>query len=272
MRLKDFLKGKLTKKEYDVFPTSFDIIGDVAIFNEIPKELSKKEKLIAASLLKLNTNIKVVCKKIRNYSGKYRTLKLKIISGETRKETTYIENGCRFLLDVEKVYFSPRLGNERMRISDLVKRNENVLVMFSGCGPYTVQIAKKASRVTAIEANPVAHKYALINLKLNKISNAEVIKGDVKNIIPKLRQKYDRIIMPLPKESMKYLKEALSVSKKGTIIHLYSFAKEDEFKDSENSIISICKKHGKRCEILRIVRAGEYSPRTYRICVDFKVQ
>ncbi len=272
MRLKDYLKDRLTKKEYDIFPTSFDIIGDIAIFNEIPEELSKKEKLIARSLMELYRNLKVVCKKVGKYSGKYRTMKLKIIGGEKRKETLYLENGSRFLLDVEKVYFSPRLGTERKRISDLVKKNENVLVMFSGCGPYTIQIAKKASKVTAIEANPVAHKYALKNLELNKIRNAEVLKGDVKNIVPKLKEKFDRIVMPLPKTAEKYLKYAFDVSKRGTIIHFYSFAQENEFNEAKEELLKSCKAFKKNCKILRIVKAGEYSPRTYRICIDFRVQ
>ena len=269
MKLKDYIKNKLTKKEYEVFPTSFDIVGDIAIFAEIPKELIKKEKLVGNSLLKLYKNVKVVCKKVRKYSGKYRTPKLKIIAGENRKETIYIESGTRLMLDVEKVYFSPRLGNERQRIANLVKKNENVLIMFSGCGPYTCQISKKASKVTAVEVNPVAHKYALKNLELNKIKNAVALKGDVNKI--KLKDKFDRIVMPLPKTASSYLKKALSVAKKGAVIHFYTFAKESEFSNVKKELISKCKRLKKKCKIIRIVKAGEYSPRTYRICVDFKM-
>jgi len=272
LRLKDYLKGKLTKKEYELVPTSYDIVGDIAIFSEMPKELYKKEKLIADGLLKLHKNVKVVCKKVKKYSGKYRTPKLKIIGGENRKETTYIENGIRLMLDVEKVYFSPRLGNERQRIVNLVGKKESVLVMFSGCGPYTCQIAKKANKVTAIEVNPVAHKYALKNLVLNKIKNASVLKGDVKKIVPKLKEKFDRIIMPLPKDAGDFLKEAFSVSKKNAVIHFYTFAKESEFNDVKKELISKCEKLKKSCKIMRIVKAGEYSPRVYRICVDFRIQ
>jgi len=272
LRLKDYLKNRLTKKEFDIFPTSFDIVGDIAIFADLPKELNRKEKLIGNSLIKLNKNIKVVCKKIKKYSGKFRTSKLKIIAGEKRKETIYIENGCRFMLDVEKVYFSSRLGNERKRIANLVKPNENVLVMFSGCGPYTVQIAKKAKKVTAIEANPAAHKYALINLKLNKIKNAVVLNGDVKKMIPRLKEKFDRIVMPLPKTSMEYIKDALSASKKGTIIHIYAFSKDNNYEGVKKTIISECKQYGKRCRIIKIVKTGEYSPRVSRVCIDFAIQ
>ncbi len=272
MRLKDYLKDKLTKSEYEIFPTSFDVIGDIATFADLPKVLAKKEKLIGNSLMLLNKNIKVVCKKTGKYSGKYRTPKLKVIAGEKRKETNYVENGVRMVLDVEKVYFSPRLGNERKRIADLVKKDENVLVMFSGIGPYTIQMARKAKKVMAIESNPAAHKYASHNLRLNKITNAHLIKGDVKKVLPKLKEKFDRIIMPLPKSSMDFLKDALSVSKKGTIIHLYTFANEGGFNHVKKDVILNCKKYRKKCRIIRIVKTGEYSPRVSRMCVDFIIQ
>lgn len=272
MKLREYLRGKLTEKEFEMVPSSYDIVGDIAIFNEIPKGLVKKEKLLGNSLLELHKNIKVVCKKIGKYSGKYRTPKLKIIAGEKRKETIHVENGIKLMLDAEKVYFSARLGTERQRISSLVKSNEKVLVMFSGIGPYTIQIAKKARNVVGIEINPVAHKYALVNLKLNKIDNAVAIKGDVKRVVPKLKERFDRIIMPHPTDAMSYLKYAFSVSKKGTMIHIYSFAKDSEFDKTKQELLAECKKLKKKCGIMGLVKTGEYSPGRYRICIDFAVQ
>ena len=61
--MKELLKKDLTAKELAVLPTSFDIVGDILIFAEFPKELSKKEKLIGEKILKNYPNIKVVCKK-----------------------------------------------------------------------------------------------------------------------------------------------------------------------------------------------------------------
>ncbi len=271
MKLKEYLKGKISGKLLKFVPSSFDIVGDIAIFAEIPEKLSKKERFIGETVMKLHKNVHVVCKKIKKYSGKYRTPKLKIIAGEKRKETLYIENGCRFLLDVEKVYFSPRLGTERARIANQVANQENVLVLFSGCGPYTVQIAKKAKKVTAIEVNPIAHKYALENLELNKIKNATVLKGDAKKIIPKIKEKFDRIVMPLPKTAEDFLKNALSVAKKRCIIHIYTFGNEDEIKEKKDSIIKICKDNNRNCKILNIVKAGEYAPHVNRLCFDIQV-
>ena len=171
MKLKEALKGKLTEKQLSLVPSSFDVVGDIMIFADFPKGLVKKEKLIGNEILKLFKNIKVVCKKTKKYSGRYRLPKLKIIAGEKRKETVYRENNIQLKLNVEKVYFSARLSEERKRIFLQVKNEESVLVMFSGCGIYPITIAKnsKAKEIYGIEMNPIAHKYALENLKLNKI-------------------------------------------------------------------------------------------------------
>ena len=85
--LKEALKNKLTKKQLDLVPSSFDIVGDLAIFSDFPKGLRNKEKLVGRTLLELHKNIKVVLKKSKKYSGKFRTPELKIIAGEKRKET-----------------------------------------------------------------------------------------------------------------------------------------------------------------------------------------
>ena len=183
----DLLKDKLTRKELSLVPSSFDVIGDIIIL-ELKKELINKEKLIAETLLKLHKNIKTVVKKAGIHKGVYRTQKLKVLAGVNKKETIYKENNVKIKLDVEKVYFSPRLSSERKRIMNLVKPNESILVMFSGCGPYPLVLSKntKAKEIYGVEISPMAHKYALENLKLNKIKNVSLYCGDVKEILPKL--------------------------------------------------------------------------------------
>ena len=39
--------------------------------------------------------------------------------------------------------------------------------------------------------------------------------GDVRDVVPKLKKKFDRILMPLPKSAEEFLDIALSASKKG---------------------------------------------------------
>jgi|TARA_Y100000310_G_scaffold327327_1_gene393495 tRNA (guanine37-N1)-methyltransferase len=273
-RLKDLLRKKLMKKELAITPSSFDIVGNILIFSDFPKELSNKEKIIGNVILKNYKQIKAVFKKTKKYSGKYRTPKLKLLAGLQNKEAIHKENNVRSKLNVEKVYFSSRLSEERKRIFQQVKNNESVLVMFSGCAVYPLTIAKntKAKSIIGIEINPIAHKYALENLKLNKTNNIELLLGDVKKILPKINKKFSRIIMPLPKGAENFLNLALNKIKKNGNIHFYCFAEENKYDNITKIINKECKKKKKRCKILRITKCGQFSPRVYRTCVDFIIK
>ena len=270
--LKFYLKDKLTEKELELVPSSFDIVGDILMFSEFPKELAKKEKIIGQTILENYPHIKTVLKKTKRYSGKFRTPKLKVIAGEKRKETICRENKVFIKIDVEKVYFSPRMSSERNRIAELIKPNESVLVMFSGSGIYPLVIAKNTSckEVYGIEINPVAHKYALENIKKNKLDHKiRLFLGDVRKAMPKLNKKFARILMPLPKGGENFLDLAMRYAKKQGIVHFYDFLHEDEFYKAREKIQNACKKSKYRCKISRIVKCGQYSPRFYRICADF---
>ena len=263
------LKGlnKVSRNDMELIPSSYDVVGDIIIFNEFPKELKKKEKEIGNYMLSLHKNVKVVAVKTRKYYGKYRLPKIKIIAGEKRKETSYRENNIQLKLDVERCYFSVRLANERLRIAKLVKVNEDVLVMFSGVGIYPLVIAKNsdAREIYGIELNPVAHKYAEENKKLNKLWNIKFFKGDVKKIVPKINKKFVRIIMPLPKSSKNYLDLAKKMLKKNGIIHFYIFL-------HENDINKYMEKEIKNFKLLRYVKCGQYAPNVYRVCFDVQAK
>ncbi|MFH1332215.1 MAG: class I SAM-dependent methyltransferase family protein [archaeon] len=266
--LKEALKGKLSAKELALVPRSFDLVGDILIFSEL-KGLKKREKLIANAALDLFKQVKTVAVKSEKHAGLYRTKSVRIIGGAKNKVTTYKENNVVMKLNVESCYFSPRLATERLRIAKLVKPKESVLVMFSGIAPYPLVIAKnsKAREIYSVEINPEAHKYALENVKLNKLNNIFLFKGNVKSVLPKLKKKFDRIVMPLPRTGENYLPLALSVAKKNSMIHFYDF----EFEENIDKAVEKVRKHYKKCKILRVLKCGEYSPRKYRVVVDFKV-
>ena len=272
--LKYYLKNKLSKRELELVPTSFDVVGDILIFSEFPKELTKKEKIIGQTILENYHHIKTILKKTKKYSGKFRTPKLKVIAGENKKETIHKENNVFIKLNVEKVYFSQRMSSERKRITELVKPNESILVMFSGSGIYPLVIAKntKCKEVYGIEINPTAHKYALENIKKNKMENkVKLFLGDVRKIMPNINKKFERILMPLPKGGEDFLVLALKYTKNKGIIHFYDFMHEDEFYKAEEKVKYACKKSGKKYKILGTVKCGQYSPGFYRVCIDFSV-
>ena len=275
VKLKELLKGKLSENELALVPSSFDIVGDKIIFAGFPKELAKKQKIVGQTLLEHFHTITSVFKKSKKHSGDFRIPKLTWIAGSKSKEVLYIEHGTRLKFDIEKVYFSPRLGNERKRIFLQVKPKESVLCLFSGCGVYPLVILKNtaAKEALGIEINPLAHTYAVENVALNKIPKEKIalINDDVRKVLPRIKKQFDRILMPLPKTSEQFLDIVLSKIMKNGIIHLYCFGSEEELKETIQRIIDECKKQKKKCSILSTTICGHFSPRVFRWCIDFKV-
>ncbi len=272
--LRDLLIKKLTKKELDIVPRSFDIIGNkeksVAII-EIPKEL-KKEKAIATALMKQHKNVKTVLAKASARRGTYRTYKLKLIKGNKNTVVTHVESGCRFLIDPRKVYFSPREGTERMRIAEKIKSNETVMIFFAGAGPFAVVIGKKArtKSIIGIEINPTAVKYFRQNVILNKLANVDVIKGDVKKQAKNFYKQCNRVIMPLPESAENYLEEAINCIKKG-IVHFYCFSAEAELKQKKRKISTTARKLKRRIKIVSVSKVLPYGPGVWKYRIDFRV-
>lgn len=265
MKIKEILKDKIPSNLLQYIPVAYDIIGNICIL-EIKPQIKKYEKLIANTILQQHKNIKTVFKKFGIHKGKHRIQKLKFLAGINTKETIHKENNVSIKLDVEKCYFSPRLNSERLRISKLIKKNESVLVMFSGVMPYGLVISKnsKAKEIYGIELNKIAHKYAKENIQLNKLFNIKLYQGDIKKVLPKINKKFNRIIMPLPKGSKTYLNLASKKLKPKGTIYLYLFSEDSDF----NKII---KDYSKKFKKVKLIKCGQYSPHVYRICLDLQI-
>lgn len=249
--------------------TAFDVIGHIAILQV--RKLRKKEKKIAKALLKYK-NIKAVYAKSK-IIGRLRTPELKWIAGIKKSETIHKESGCIIKLDVKSCYFSPRLGTDRLNIAKKVKRGESILIMFSGVAPYALVIGKhsKAKEIWCIEINKKATRYAKENIRLNKLTNIKIIQGDVKRIVPKLKKKFDRIVMARPQLKETFLRQAFNLSKKGTIIHFYDFLKKQELKKVRKKIEKEAKIARKKIKITRVKKVREIAPYRYHVRVDFKI-
>jgi len=275
MTLKELLSKNLTKKELALVPSSFDIIGNkekaVAII-VIPEKL-KRKKIIANALMKKHKNVKTVLIKKSARKGIFRVYDFDVI-GEKNTEVMHVESGCRFLLDPQRVYFSPREGSERLRIAAQIKENENIMIFFAGVGPYAIIIAKKAkpANIVGIEINPDAVEYFKKNIKLNKLSNIEAILADVKDIDEGFYDKFDRVIMPLPESAIDYITQALLCLKKNGICNLYCFAKEDEIKKIKAKIKNIAKKQKRRIKFINIIKVKQWGPSIWKYRIDFVVR
>ncbi|MCU0642515.1 MAG: class I SAM-dependent methyltransferase family protein [archaeon] len=250
-----------------------DILGNIAILKFERKTTQKEKKKEALAFLKKNKSVRTVLEKTNKFSGRLRTLKTKFLAGEKNLEALYNENGCAFRFNVESCYFSSRLAAERAKIAGMVKKGEDVLVMFGGVAPFAIVIAKhsKAGRVVSVELGKECSKYALVNAKRNKLSNVEIIQGDVRRRLPKMRERFDRIVMARPNLEDNFLDVAFPRVKKNGIIHYYGFYLEDDVGRMREMILNEAEKAKKKIKILKIERAGDIGTYKFRYRADLKV-
>lgn len=253
---------------------SFDVLGNVVIVKFPENSSSGDKKRFAEKILNENKSIRTVLEKVGKFKGRLRKLSTNFIAGEDTKEVLYKENNCIFRFNVDKTYFSPRLSNERKEIASKIKRGDLVLVMFAGVAPFSIVIAKnsKAKKVYSNELNREANKYAELNISLNKLKDKiGLVSGDIKKIAPKIKQKFDVIVMPRPQLKDTFLQQAFMLSKKGTRIYYYDFCKDDEIENVKEKIWAEVRKAKKGIKLLNIKKAGELAPHKIRLRVDFKI-
>lgn len=272
VKLKKLLEAYLSIEKIKLVPSSFDVVGSIAII-EFPEKLKKEKKLIAKAMLDVNKNIKTVLEKTSERKGKLRLRQHRFLAGQRKFETLHKEYGCVFKVNPAKVYFSPRELTERQRIAEQVKPREKVLVMFSGINPYGIIIAKKqlSAEVAGVEINKAAVKYAEENVRLNRLKNVKNYWGDVKKICPKLG-KFKRIIMPLPLGAENFLDVAFKCIKKNGIIHFYSWGEEDNLFENAGKFVRLkAKEAKKKIKIIGKKKVLPYSPGKWKVCLDVKV-
>ena len=272
--LKRVLQNILSEEENEQLISAFDQIGDIIIVR-IPDSLVAKKQVIGKTLLEQVSTANSVFYQSSPVEGDFRTRQLEVIAGEDKTQTEYKENGCRFIVDVEKAFFSPRLSTERERIAGLVNDGEVIINMFGGVGMFSLLAAKNtACTVYNIDLNPVASQLCKENVQINKLKGDVIsLNGDATEVInEQLIGKADRVLMLLPERSDEFLDSALNALKDKGIIHYYSHMhadrKQDAGKLSEEHFMSVNKTNA---EIITSRNVRPVGPRFYQTVVDVKI-
>mgnify|MGYP001212479048 FL=1 len=272
--LKRALQDVLSEEENEQLISAFDQIGDIIIVR-IPDSLISKKQIIGKTLLEQVNTANSIFYQSSPVEGDFRTRQLEIIAGEDKTQTEYKENGCKFIVDVEKAFFSPRLSTERERIAGLIKEDEVVINMFGGVGMFSLLAAKNTTcTVYNIDINPVAAKLCKENSQINKLKGEVIsLNGDATQMInEQLSGKADRVLMLLPERSDEFLDSALTGLKDKGIIHYYSHIHADKKQDapklSEEHFLSVNKTNA---EIVASRNVRPVGPRFYQTVVDVKI-
>ncbi len=255
-----------------------EIIGDIALIRKPPQTSLDVLKPLAEEIVRKLPYVRSVWASISPITGLYRTREYVHLAGEFRTTTIYREHGCSFYIDIAKVYISPALSYEHLRVSKDVKDGEFVINMFAGAGLFSIIIAKhaKPSKVVSIDVNPYAYELMVKNVKLNGVEGVvEPVLGDSGVVINEYAGTADRVLMPLPELAFKYFEKAVNSVRKSGIIHVYEFERAPSKEIAINNVIS---KYMKKCADLgvgaevvlsRVVRS--VGPRTYQVVADIRV-
>ena len=276
--IKAYLIDKIPSDLINHVPTSFDILGskgDSVAIIEIPEELSEYYSVIAEAVQHVHRSVKSVLLKKSERHGEFRLRDLELLSGDPNTEVIHKESGCRFKINPRVTYFSTRESTERERIIEQITGPEDVLVLFSGIGPFPICIAKKRPDVTAtaIELNPDAHRYCLENIRLNKVEGrVDAILGDVREVCPTLGKQFDRVLTPLPKGAHMFLDVTVPTVKPGGVLNFYHWAPADDlYSGAFNLVEAASNELGRKAEFLGGVKVAKYSPRYSKIRIDVRI-
>jgi len=245
---------------------SFEVVGDVAVLEDPDEEA-------AAAIMAVHRNVHAVISPLSAVEGEFRTRRFCTVAGEARTATVHREHGLRYRVDLERAYFTPRLGTERLRIANLVKPGEAAFDIFAGVGPFALLMAKRGARVVAVDKNPDAVRLLRENAALNRIEDIVILEADAADLAEEYKNCADRIIMNLPHTGHDFLGVAIRIAKKGGVVHYYAIAPEDDLFGRDTAFVEeAARASGVEVEILRRGVVRSYAPHRYNIVIDFRVE
>ncbi len=254
------------------FVPHYEVIGDIALIEADDPDAVR----IGEALLKFHPHVNTVLGATSPVVGEFRVREFVLVAGVNKTETIHKEYGCRYIVDLAKAYFTPRLSTERERILSWIKPDDVVVDMFAGVGPYSILIAKKASpkKVVAIDKNPAAVEFLRRNVVLNSVDNVEVVEGDAN--VEAETQRFagiaDHVIMNLPHNAYDFLDSAVKLIKTGGMIHYYGITHEDDLFDGSIGLIeAAAKRVGRQIEVMGKRTVRSYAPHQFNVCIEVRV-
>ena len=108
----------------------------------------------------------------------------------------------------------------------------------------------------------------LEKVKLNKCTNVDIVKGDVRTAAKKYYNKCDRVVMPLPESSFGFVREALWCLKPGGVCNIYCFSSEDGQREKVRELQQTAANMGATVRIKGVHRVLPYGPAIWKMRID----
>lgn len=219
---------------------------------KIPKYIRYENSVILKTNIKNKYLAKVFAEelKVKNVyietgkiSGDMRIPSLKLLYGKGGDDII-IEDNVKYMLDPQKIMFSPGNINVRSNMKYEKLDNKIVIDMFCGIGYFSLPVMKyhKLKKILLCDINCNSIHYLKKNIELNKIkNNIEIYNGDSRVLLPYIKADY--IIMGNFK-SIDYLSSALIRSHEKTIISMHYLSSDENLNKTIYNIINIARKFG----------------------------
>ena len=212
---------------------AYETVGDIIHLNLTEKQTKYKE-IIGFVLFKKTG--KTVINKIGNIDNVYRNYNCEVLEkkdGFVDLKTIVVECNVKMVVDLENVYWSGRLQNERKMLYETILNSsqpKSVCDLFCGVGPHVLPLLKAGYEIFANDLNANAIECLKESLKLNKLHCKNIYNMDADLFINHIRNiEIGHFIFNLPEYSLIYLKLFLErYEYNGCMIHCYFFVKEHE--------------------------------------------
>ncbi|ODR81285.1 tRNA (guanine-N1)-methyltransferase [Haladaptatus sp. W1] len=250
------------------FEPSYERLGEIVLIDEDDPELATE---VADAVVTSALPVETVLNRASKVKGETRVRDWDVLAGNGT-ETVHREYGCEFLLDVARVYFSPRLATERHRVAEQVKPDERAFDMFAGVGPFVIPFAKRGATVVGADVNDVAIDYLNENARRNGVEDrVTAICGDVRETATEYENWADRLVMNLPHSADEFLDTAVSLAGDECVIHYYDIQHEDDpFGPGEAAIRAAAEpEYDVSVETQQTVRS--YAPHELNVCLDVRL-
>jgi len=262
MRLKEKLQGVVPPEGLSRLSDRFHIIGDIAVISLAP-ELASYKKEIGEAVLSSGKSIHTVLNKTSKLQGERRVASFELLAGMGSTVTTHKEFGFLYRLDVARVFWNSHLSYERMRVAAAAMAGEDVLLPFSGVGPFAVPLAARGAHVLALEKNREACLYLAENARLNRLEGMiAIINADAFQMAKLLRGNFHRAVIPAPYGADGILETVLPLVKSRGCLHFYTFKKLHQIEPLKKSYEDL------GLEVMQVHSCGNVAPGVCRWVFD----
>ncbi len=259
-------KLDLPDEEKEKLPDRWEMIGEVLLI-KLPKELQyRKERIAEVYAEKLGAKTVMLQGSIE---GRVREPIVEKIYGE-ETETVHVENDVLYKLDTAELMFSSGNIDERIRITEKVKRNEVIVDMFAGIGYFSLPMAVHGDpkKIHALEINPKAFRYLQENIELNDVQ--DTVEPELTDNRDFSFTGADRVMMGYLDETWKYLDKAVGFLGEEGTIHYHTTCKDSEYPEQVENELKENIEEDFSIRDLREIKS--YAPHVFHVVATVRIE